>query len=1385
MQMGVPVRGTVASFVLLPLLLFIVVLLEVGADSGYKQDMAANSFFAGNASLNITQLDAENSSLVPGAQPSTGAAYTPLSTVFVDVDNYHTTNAIGGKTSSSTQVLRANENDVAWLIPGERVYDNPEFVNVDEHVNASAQGQYDFGNGSFQDVDEYLNRTSQPYDDVMAEVHSDGFVKLSSKSRKSSLKVSKEVYDKLKANQTERIIVKYAKKPDKKHVKGKSLVDMPSSSFAVLNADYRALTELLSSDAEAVYPDMQMSVSLSDSIQLVGADRVHNDLGVTGNGVGICLLDTGVSQGAASNVIGGYDFVNEDSGPDDDNGHGTRMAKVINAIAPDATIMPVKVLDSSGRGYSSTIMRGIQYCIQHAAEHNIRIISMSFGGGAFTGYCNYDPIVSIADTAYINGISAVASSGNDGASYITAPACGKNITAVSATTKDDEVAPFSNINGMVDLLAPGEGIIIDGAPYSGTSLSAAEASAAFALLYSYNSSLTPGAAEQAFKTSGQIISHNGNGYARIDAYNALMGIYTGSPTNQTVNQTGPSNYSYSYSAQTYNSVYNAIIAYRSSTGSGLNFPKIRFWNSSGQGSWGNEIELPTAGSPVRYAIVKWSPRSSKIVLVTQSDDGNLDSYVCMGNCTIVANWRVTNNIGTVWTTAPATSSRRFDLDFETRTGDAIVVYAIESAVANRDLAYKVLPAASRNFTGIAEQYIDDTGHATDIQYSWVRVDRNPLGTSEEMILVGFDLSNNDINAWVWNGNAWGNQVSLDDTATRTTGYEAIAAKYAADGSKGMAIGGGLNTVRGGVATRYWSGGAWSAITTFDVDAGDNNDVRWSSLKADPASDDLQGVFIDSGADLHTAYWSGTAWTVTSNIDDAVDTAVARCADFAWSPAGGTGYLAWDTDLAGTTISYRTCAPQCTSATSTASAYAGTGAWITMYTNTRAADTARVLSARLNSNFDIGSFTVNSTTPTFRNYGDAAITADTTVTTYEAYAISFKIDRTPPSITFVSPTPANNSNIFPRNWAFINVTVTDNVNVSFVILEWNGITNYTMSKGPGNSWYRNVTGISPGTYTYRVYAADFSENMNVSVRRTLHRRLPPNVKILEPLGGSYTDFKPVPLAANITDPAGYNISAAWVRITYPNSSTTNISLYRCSGGDNFNSNTVGIGWFVENTSVGPLQKCVANINVTVPGKAFTSLMGNGAPLTDTLCSLVSKRGIYGDFDMNVSFNVLAESGKDYAINFQVTEVPSSADAPYLAYISLSNWDGLGRNYEVFVDDGTTSGYIARRPTTDTSGKFRIRRVGNTMYFYTWNNTSNSWRLENSTAVNFINTLHVTLESESTYAGWGYINASWDDLQIKIKGSSTVYFNEFNTQVHPVGRYNVTFYARNSMGVLNGS
>jgi hypothetical protein len=540
---------------------------------------------------------------------------------------------------------------------------------------------------------------------------------------------------------------------------------------------------------------------------------------------------------------------------------------------------------------------------------------------------------------------------------------------------------------------------------------------------------------------------------------------------------------------------SAIIAYMSNSGTnGLNSPKIRFWNSSGTGNWSAELELPSAGSSVRYVVARTSPINSKMIVVSLSDDGWLDAYVCVENCSTASVWNYTSNIGQVWSTAAA--QRRFDVAFETATGDALVIYGVLNTTTTKDVAFKELRDQNTSFTGIAENYIDDTGHATDVQYTWIGADRDPNTTSNRIALIGFDSTDSDTNAWIWNSTNWTSQQSITDAATATSAREAMTVKYAADGSKAMAVSG--DSTSGNLATYIWNG-TW--VNTPDYDAGTaNSDVTWVKIAAQPTSDDLQVVSVDSGSDLYANYWNGSVWpsTAPAALDGTVDVITSRIADFAWLPSGNSGILAWDTDTTGTTLSYLVCSPTCSGAASTTSTYAGTGAWLQMATNPTSTDNTQILGGRLNSNFDIGLFDYNGT---FVNYGDGAATTNTSVSTFESYSIEFNRDKRPPALNFTGQTPSDGSTVTTTS-TIINITA--NEVLSAAVLDWNG-TNISMTYD-GKNWYANGTEIDNLTF-YKAYSWDTNDNFNKSLTRNFTGPVnnAPSIALLSPATGTNTTF----------------------------------------------------------------------------------------------------------------------------------------------------------------------------------------------------------------------------------------------------------------------------------------
>jgi subtilisin family serine protease len=221
----------------------------------------------------------------------------------------------------------------------------------------------------------------------------------------------------------------------------------------------------------------------------------------------IAIIDTGIAlahEDLKNKLLPGYDFVNDDTDPQDDNGHGTFVASLaaaetnngvgIAGVGWNASLLPVKVLNSQGNGSYLTIAAGIKY----AADHGAKVLNLSLGGDVdsfiLKDACQY---------AYDKGCSLVAASGDSGSETVQFPAAYNSLcTAVGACDANDALAAFSNRGPQIDVVAPG--VWVYGAKFnpeeptqlrsytwaSGTSLAAAHVSGAVALLISYKPLLT-------------------------------------------------------------------------------------------------------------------------------------------------------------------------------------------------------------------------------------------------------------------------------------------------------------------------------------------------------------------------------------------------------------------------------------------------------------------------------------------------------------------------------------------------------------------------------------------------------------------------------------------------------------------------------------------------------------------------------------------------------------------------------------------------------------------------------------------------------------------------------------------------------------------------------
>ena len=230
----------------------------------------------------------------------------------------------------------------------------------------------------------------------------------------------------------------------------------------------------------------------------------------------------------------GWDFVNNDNDPTDDNSHGTHVSGTIGATGNNAIgisgvnwqvkIMPLKAFNSTGYGFLSAEIDAIQY----ANEKGAVVISNSWGGSSFSQSLKDVIDASPAVVVCAAGNNA---SDNDAAPYYPAGYSSPNIIAVAATDHNDTFASFSNFGLIsVDLAAPGRNIWStsnngDYAYKSGTSMATPHVSGVAALVKSVNQSLTAVQIKNIILSTVDIkssLSGKVSTGGRLNAYKALV-----------------------------------------------------------------------------------------------------------------------------------------------------------------------------------------------------------------------------------------------------------------------------------------------------------------------------------------------------------------------------------------------------------------------------------------------------------------------------------------------------------------------------------------------------------------------------------------------------------------------------------------------------------------------------------------------------------------------------------------------------------------------------------------------------------------------------------------------------------------------------------------------
>jgi subtilisin family serine protease len=267
---------------------------------------------------------------------------------------------------------------------------------------------------------------------------------------------------------------------------------------------------------QAVYFDYQAEIKREESLPLIGAPSVwemrdSHGHAVTGQGIRVAVIDSGIDYthpdlggclGMGCKVVDGYDFVNDDTDPMDDNGHGTHVAGIVAGngdtlgVAPDATLLAYKACNEWGVCDNSDIIAALERAADPDGDpltnDQVDVINMSLGGPGTLD----DPLAQATEQAVEQGMVVVAAAGNSGArgyETIESPGIVDQALTVGASDKQDALTYFTSrgpVNGYrikPDILAPGQSIsstVIGNsyAAYDGTSMATPHVAGAVALL---------------------------------------------------------------------------------------------------------------------------------------------------------------------------------------------------------------------------------------------------------------------------------------------------------------------------------------------------------------------------------------------------------------------------------------------------------------------------------------------------------------------------------------------------------------------------------------------------------------------------------------------------------------------------------------------------------------------------------------------------------------------------------------------------------------------------------------------------------------------------------------------------------------------------------------
>lgn len=293
-------------------------------------------------------------------------------------------------------------------------------------------------------------------------------------------------------------------------------------------------------------------------LSLIGADRAWQQHGYVSSDLTIALIDTGVDldhPDLKDNLVPGLNLVQPNKPPEDDNGHGTKVAGVLAAAGNNGTgttgvlwkarIMPIKALDADGYGEENKLGEAIV----HAVDAGAKIVVLSVGLYQYSPYLH-----DIALYAESRDVLLVAASGNDGLLHgdkaaVKYPAAYPTVLAVSGAAPDGSPERRANAGPEIDLAAAWNVYTTAlGGGYQaeeGTSMAAPQAAAAAALVWEKEPHLKAYQVRERLMQTAKDIgpagrdNQSGAGLLQIDAALSAEGVEDGGEPNDKRSQASP------------------------------------------------------------------------------------------------------------------------------------------------------------------------------------------------------------------------------------------------------------------------------------------------------------------------------------------------------------------------------------------------------------------------------------------------------------------------------------------------------------------------------------------------------------------------------------------------------------------------------------------------------------------------------------------------------------------------------------------------------------------------------------------------------------------------------------------------------------------------------